>query len=409
MNIENNEHYKLMGCDSKGKFIIRCRKPLLTNPFSLTHPFSAKDLGKQGVLESIAPLDFWAQFPGISSAINREDLLTIQSNIMHATYAKGIYELPTDILGRGAAKDSRGILVFNAGNKLYQQSHSRSETLDEVIDIFDSIDDNFEIGAPIEVADDTSQGEDYCRALCRALMRYRWEEPNDGVIFCGWIVTALIGGALPYRPAIWINAPTEAGKTYLFTKLSTILKSMVLKFGDANVTEARIAKNTRSDSLAVLLDEFESAGGFNKEQRKIMVSTHIATSFGGGLRLRGGNSKTKAIKLRFSTAFASRNHLNREDRWQIYHVNLSHKGVDDWESVKADIENIVTPEKCLVIRSHIIKNLPKIINLFEKWEGVYSKDESDNDARSVSIRSTLGAGYEFLSGEATRIQSKKYW
>ena len=399
MNIENNEHYKLMGCDKDDKIVIKCKIS------HRTHFFSTNDLGKQYALITIAPLDFWAQFQsGTSSAISRKDRVAIRNNLRQRAEAMSMYEHGY-ALGGGAAKDSRGILVFNTGNKLYQQSHSHSETLDEVIGISESIDDNFEGSVRIKVADDTSQGEDYCRALCKALMRYRWEEPNDGAIFCGWIVTALIGGALPHRPAIWINAPTGAGKTYLFEKLNTILEGMVLP--TANTTEAGLITYARkNDSLAVLLDEFEPAWHSYKNNLKIMKLTRIAAS-GEGLRPRGGG-KVKAINLRFSTAFATRNQLRLSvaDRSHIYNVNLSHKGVEDWASVESDIENIVTPEKCLVIRSHIIKNLPKIMNLFEKWQGIYSKDETDKDTQSVLIGSSLSAGYEFLSGEALCIQSK---
>ena len=174
----------------------------------------------------------------------------------------------------------------------------------------------------------------------------------------------------------------------------------------ANATEAGIIEQTKSDAIAVLLDEFEPAYAFaDQSYLKIMESVRIATG-GGASRARGG-SNAKSRKLRFSTAFASINQprLSAADRSRIYNVNLSRKDVDDWGSVESDIESIVTDEKCLVIRSHIIKNLPKIMRLFEKWKGVYSS-ESDNDMRSVLIRSSLSAGYEFLSGEALQIQSK---
>ena len=397
-SIENNNYYKLLGHDEGGKVVIRDK---ISN---LVESYNRKDLSNYSVLTSIAPPDFWMDFQSKPSAVpNKSDLIAIQSNISQRAKTLGIYNFG-NTLGRGATLNSREVLVFNAGNKLYQQSQSHSDTLDEVIDISESIDDNFEGSAPIEVADDISQGEYYCHLLHKALMRYRWEEENDGVIFCGWIVTALIGGALPHRPAIWINAPTGTGKTYLFKKLNTILEGMVLFIGDT--TEAGLIAYARNHSLAVLLDEFEPAGHFNKNQREIMELTRIAAS-GGTPSARGGR-KAKAIKLRFSTAFATRNQprLNTEDKSRIYNVNLSRKGVEDWASVESDIESIVTDEKCLVIRSHIIKNLPKIMRLFDKWKGVYSKDESDNDTRSVLIRSSLSAGYEFLSGEAMRIQSK---
>ena len=203
--IENNDYYKLLGHDGEDRAVFRNKK---TNALRI---LSARDLGQQLILQSLAPPDFWQSFQSKpSTSIHKDDLMEIQAYIMQLAHTKGIYD-PGDILGRGATNTSRGVLVFNAGNKLYQQSQPHSEMLDEVIDISDSI-DNFESGEQIKIAEDISQGENYCRALCSALMRYRWEEPNDGVVFCGWIVTALIGGALEQRPAIWISASAGRAK-----------------------------------------------------------------------------------------------------------------------------------------------------------------------------------------------------
>ena len=50
-------------------------------------------------------------------------------------------------------------------------------------------------------------------------MRYRWATPEDGRRFLGWIVAAVVGGALEWRPHLMLTAPERqcTGKTWLMT------------------------------------------------------------------------------------------------------------------------------------------------------------------------------------------------
>ena len=51
--------------------------------------------------------------------------------------------------------------------------------------------------------------------IAKAVMRYRWATPDDGRRFLGWMVAAIIGGALEWRPHLLLTAPAAQGKTWL--------------------------------------------------------------------------------------------------------------------------------------------------------------------------------------------------
>lgn len=87
---------------------------------------------------------------------------------------------------------------------------------------------------------------------------FRWEEnDSEAYLLLGWTALAVICGALPWRPHLFLSGRKNSGKTTLVNVLSRLLYPIAITL-DGQSTEAGIRQKLGADSRPVLLDEFES-------------------------------------------------------------------------------------------------------------------------------------------------------
>ena len=113
-------------------------------------------------------------------------------------------------------------------------------------------------------------------------MRYRWATPDDGRRFLGWMVAAIIGGALEWRPHLLLTAPAAQGKTWLLKNvLERLMGPMLTSISDA--TPAAIAKVTQYASLPIAIDEAEPSEEWVLELLKTLRAA--SSDFGSRIRV----------------------------------------------------------------------------------------------------------------------------
>ena len=113
-------------------------------------------------------------------------------------------------------------------------------------------------------------------------MRYRWATPDDGRRFLGWMVAAIIGGALEWRPHLLLTAPAAQGKTWLLKNvLERLMGPMLTSISDA--TPAAIAKVTQYASLPIAIDEAEPSDEWVLELLKTLRAA--SSDFGSRIRV----------------------------------------------------------------------------------------------------------------------------
>ena len=204
---------------------------------------------------------------------------------------------------RGANTARDGSIVFNIGNGILREDDSgllnRMEPLAQDIHAGEI----YLPGPKIDMADDPRAYE-YAAEMFDAVMQYRWERDEHGHAFIGWLVTSLIGGALPFRPMLWLTALPGSGKTFLLEKIVNGVFAQVVTDW-ANATEAGMALQTADTALPAYLDEFEPEPGKERRMQDILGLIRIATS-GGASRIRG-NAKGGFVQSRprFSLLMAS--------------------------------------------------------------------------------------------------------
>ena len=88
-----------------------------------------------------------------------------------------------------------------------------------------------------------------------------WAEGTSGELLAGWLVCAVLAGALGFRPQVWVNAPAETGKTTLRDDLERILGPLAICLSGAASTPAGLRQKLQSSALPVLFDEAECNAG----------------------------------------------------------------------------------------------------------------------------------------------------
>jgi energy-coupling factor transporter ATP-binding protein EcfA2 len=191
----------------------------------------------------------------------------------------GTFELEDRVRGRGAWRDDAGRLIYHAGDAIWIDgkwkppgSHGRY--------IYPG---RPKIGRPaprFEPSGDGSPGD----VLLKGLRSWNWERPDlDPRLALGWLMTAMVGGALEQRPVIYVTGGEGSGKSTL-QKLFRLLMNGAL-LATSNTTQAGIYQKVKQDSVAVMVDELEAKED-TRTTDKILELARVAYS--GDKMQRGG-------------------------------------------------------------------------------------------------------------------------
>lgn len=98
-------------------------------------------------------------------------------------------------------------------------------------------------------------------AVIEFLSARSWAFKNAGILLAGWLAAAVLAGALPYRPHVWINAPRNTGKTFLRDDIVSLLGNFSCVQDGAMSTPAAMRAALNSAALPVISDEQETHAG----------------------------------------------------------------------------------------------------------------------------------------------------
>jgi putative DNA primase/helicase len=78
------------------------------------------------------------------------------------------------------------------------------------------------------------------------------------MFYAGWLAVAPLGGALSWRPHVWITGPTGSGKSYVMQEMTYPLLQNFCQYFRGQTTEAGIRQKCGSSTLPIIFDEFET-------------------------------------------------------------------------------------------------------------------------------------------------------
>lgn len=202
-----------------------------------------------------------------------------QESLMTACARKGVWRPQDHVRGRGAWATSEGLLV-HAGGRLYASSGQSARP--------GLIGDMVYPAAPMGLAPAEAGGDGKAAAhdLLDHLKTWNWARPYDPLLLLGWMISAMMGGAIKVRPLAWVTGEKGTGKSSLVGEGGVIHKV----FGSgilmtANTTAAGLYQKIGYDSLPVAVDEIEAKRGNQKTEAVIELARQ---AYSGGMVLRGG-------------------------------------------------------------------------------------------------------------------------
>ena len=116
--------------------------------------------------------------------------------------------------------------------------------------------------------------------ICLALT---WKGKLSGYMLAGWIVTAMIAGAMRWRSHIVVTGEPGAGKSWVMDYILKVIMGKIALIRSGGSTEAKIRKDIGSTARPVIMDEAESETQKDRSNMELVYGLARKSSSGADL------------------------------------------------------------------------------------------------------------------------------
>lgn len=239
---------------------------------------------------------------------------------------KGVFDPAGRLRGRGAHPLPNGGLVVHYGDQLYASKQRKDGSIYDW-EWFDTDLHGgyvYSRGAPIPRPHHESCGPHLATQLLLQIGTWNWKRDRlDAYLFLGAIGASMIGGALKWRPNVWITGGAGTGKSSLNGEgglTDGLLGAGVLRTGNASA--AAIRQTLKNSTVPVMFDEIEASED-NRSVTQVVELARVASS--GATMHRGGQDhQAHEFTLRSLFWFSSINipPLQPQDRSRLAILEL---------------------------------------------------------------------------------------
>ncbi len=251
---------------------------------------------------------------------------------------------------------------------------------------------------------DAQDGDDGPAARVFAWIKtWRWERGElDAAMLLGWLGSAMIGGALPWRPAGWVMGESGAGKSALQRLIRALLGGDEAYVGAEDGSAASTWQRLERMSLPALFDEIEADADNRKKQAIVELMRQAAS---GGLIARGGaDHKATVFRIQSSFLFSSVNPLplQPQDLTRLCHFEAlpfldgAEPPIFDWDEVH---------ELGRRLRARIVKGWPSWKDHLAPWWKAIQTQIGRQGNRMADTFGTLLAMQHMLLHDAVAEES----
>ncbi len=247
----------------------------------------------------LAPIEYWENeygTPGehVDSKVY-VDWDKVTSALMSAARNKGVID-PLRIRGRGAWLDGEAF-VYNTGVELIYENGVRFPVVD--------VDSTYKYAAGVEIlVGDEPLDDQSRRSLVDILGTFNWECRAHQKMVQGWILMAVVAGALPWRCLLWLTALAGSGKTTLLESVVRTVLGAATHFFKGSTTGRGIASVVKHDSVSFLLDEAEVGDERARDRMtNLLMELRATVSGSSGVRAVGSPGGDAKITRLESTGF----------------------------------------------------------------------------------------------------------
>jgi phage/plasmid primase-like uncharacterized protein len=201
---------------------------------------------------------------------------------------------PSKVRGVGAWEEN-GKMLVNIGDKIYYNG--------EFFPLFNNgIESNYFYQSSESVSLDFNRPlpDDYANKFVEAFKMLRYKNPSDYIILLGWIFSAQIFAALPWRPHIWITGERGSGKSTILNYINEALAFSVLTQGS---TASGIRQRILNNAFPIISDEAEPNN--EKDRMKLQEVLELArqSSTRSSYETLRGSASGKSVSYNTNTCF----------------------------------------------------------------------------------------------------------
>ena len=374
--LEKNPYFKVLGNVGESiAVMLHTHRILYFNRGALTQP---------SALISMCPIRDWWLNLSSRDALGSGVCQQIGGTLIGMSDRIGQID-PSAFIGRGFFRTPDRKLVWHLGDRL--QANGKTMGLGDLTGVIPLA------GPPIHLAPDAADHDDTQR-LAEAVLACRWETEADAKRFMGWLVAAVIGGALEWRAHSWLSAPSGSGKSWLMDNLARRILGDFCVF-TSDTSAAGLARAVRNDSVPVLFDEAEPT----QTQVEAVLSILRISSGGGGSRLRADQNSTSgynSTNYRFSALLSSVlvNRMNQANTTRFAKIRLAGRSQDSdarWPDVKAELTSALGDAGRFL--TAIVREGEDILQRAEALTDNYIS--AGIGGRKAAIEAALTAGWEW--------------
>lgn len=318
-----NEMYKALGHDDE-------RYYFYSREFKGIKSFTRNGFTSSGLLELNTDINHWRLLAPKGERGGSVDLSLAASILMKACGAKGFFS-PEKIRRRGVFYD-RDRVVVNLGDKIYIDG----EEVDPL-----AIDSKYIYvnGHTINLDINDIANDDEGEMFLDLFRSFDYGHPAEAYLLAGWTMLAGIGGALEYRPNIWINAAMKSGKSFLIN--NTVMPVL----GDfcmallGGTSEAGIRQKMKGDCIPILFDESEAKNDAAKQKMESILDLMRNQTYDNKFQTLKGGKDGQAIAYTLKSMFLfssiSLSVSDAADRSRLAIVNLINPPAKTVEEITA--------------------------------------------------------------------------
>lgn len=219
----------------------------------------------------------------------------VRRALFAACRQRGAWSSTDMVRGRGAWRDSQGKLLLHCGDHMW---------IDGEIEDTGEYGDYLYVRRPRSMspwADPVQPEDNPATEVVKILRTWNMDRGDvDAILMLGSIGVAMLGGALDWRPSLFIVGDAGTGKSELtgkFGLLKAILGRMMVS--TTNASEAGLYQLVGHDSVPIAIDELEGEDGQDQAQRVIKMARDAAS---GSVRIRGGQNH-KGVEFQAQSTF----------------------------------------------------------------------------------------------------------
>jgi hypothetical protein len=277
-----------LGYDRKVRFFLNPGGQLIelaANEFGQAHLMGLFGERIHWLNREFPQIDQWGNWKGFQAQYVAMALITQATK-------KGVFDARDKVRGLGCWKDREGKLVQHVGDGLVIQGQTVKPG---------EVGGYVYPGRPeIGRADNSPVAVDLVNEVYSTFHTWNFARGStDARLLIGFIGCAILGGALDWRPMVFITGDAGTGKSTLMDRLKAMLPGRLVSTVDA--TPAALRNIINQDSVGVLFDEIE-ADALSESAQHVMKLARIAAS--GGTSYRAHNTNTGAAEFTLRGCFA---------------------------------------------------------------------------------------------------------